>query len=125
MSTSSAGASRVAARIWGAATAVAGAVSLMRPYTVAGLVSGNGPTPDAAVVRILGGRQLLQGTAVLIRPAPLLVIGGLAVDVLHATSMLAAAVIRPGYRRPALASAAVAGTSAVGGALILRAVPRG
>ena len=51
-------------------------------------------------------------------------IGGLAVDVLHATSMVAAAVIWPGYRRAALTSAAVAGASAVAGALILRGAPR-
>ena len=76
------------------------------------------------MIRILGGRQLLQGTAVLIRPTALLVIGGLAVDVLHATTMLAAAAIWPGYRRAALASAAIAGTSAVGAVLILRTTPR-
>jgi hypothetical protein len=92
---------------------------LARPQAVARLVSGTGSTPDPAVVSILGGRQLLQGTALLIRPAPLLVIGGLAVDALHAASMVAAAMIGPGYRRAALASAAAAGTSAVAGALIL------
>ena len=123
MSTPPADAVRVATRIWAAATATAGAVALLRPHTVAGLVSGRAPAPDATVVRVLGGRQLLQGTAVLIRPTPLLVIGCLAVDVLHATSMVAAAVIWPGYRRAALASAAVAGTSAVTGALILRRTP--
>jgi hypothetical protein len=107
---------RVGVRIWAAATATAGAVTLIRPHAVARLVSGTGSTPVAPVVRILGARQLLQGTAVLIRPAPALVIGALAVDVLHATSMVAAAVIWPGYRRAALTSAAVATTSAVAGA---------
>jgi hypothetical protein len=124
MSRQLAGGCRVAARIWAAATAAAGAVALLRPQTVAGLVSGTGSTPDTAVVRILGGRQLLQGGAILIRPAPLFVIGGLTVDVLHATSMVAAAAIWPGYRRAALTSAAVAATSAVAGALVLRGVPR-
>ena len=99
-----------AARVWGAATAAVGAAALLRPRTVAEAVSGGGSAPDPAVVRVLGGRQLLQGTAVLIRPAPLFVIGGVAVDVLHATSMVAAAVIWPGYRRAALTSAAVAGS---------------
>jgi hypothetical protein len=93
---------------------------LSRPQAVARLVSGTGSTPGAAVVRILGARQLLQGTVVLIRPAPLLVIGGLAVDALHAASMVSAAVIWPDYRRPTLISAAAAGTSAVVGALIVR-----
>jgi hypothetical protein len=111
---------RVGARIWAAASAAAGAVTLVRPQAVARLVSGTGTGPDAAVVRILGGRQLLQGTAVLIRPTPPLVIGGLAVDLLHGASMVAAAVIWPGYRRPALTSATVAGASAAAGALILR-----
>jgi hypothetical protein len=114
------GTARAAARTWAAATAAAGAVTLFRPHTAARLVSRAGSTPDAAVVRILGGRQLLQGTAVLIRPAPALVIGALAVDALHATSMVAAALIWPGYRRAALTSAAVA----VAGALILRGALR-
>ena len=113
-----------AARVWGAATAAVGAAALLRPRTVAEAVSGGGAAPDPAVVRVLGGRQLLQGTAVLIRPAPLFVIGGVAVDVLHATSMVAAAVIWPGYRRAALTSAAVAGASAAAGALILRGARR-
>jgi hypothetical protein len=91
---------------------------------VARLVSGTGPIPETAVVRILGGRQLLQGAAVLIRPAPALVIGALVVDVLHATSMLAAALIWPGYRRAAQTSAAVAGASAAAGALVLRGARR-
>lgn len=113
-----------AARSWGATTAAVGAVALFRPRPVATLVSGDGPAPDTSVVRILGARQLLQGGVLFICPAPLLVIGGLVVDVLHATSMLAVAAIRPGYRRPALASAAVAGTSAVTAALILRSTSR-
>lgn len=112
------------ARIWGAATAAVGALTLVRPGPVARLVSGTGPTPETAVVRMLGGRQLLQGAAVLIRPAPALVIGALAVDALHATSMVAAALNWPGYRRPALTSAAVATVSAVAGALILRGALR-
>ena len=56
------------ARIWGAATAVVGATAMLRAHHMAGAVSGGGTVPDAAVVRFLGGRQLLQGTAVLIRP---------------------------------------------------------
>jgi hypothetical protein len=112
------------ARVWGAATAAVGTAALLRPRTVAEAVSGGGREPDAAVVRGLGGRQLLQGTAVLIRPAPALVIGGVAVDVLHGASMVAAAVIWHGYRRAALVSAVVAGSSAIAGALILRGALR-
>jgi hypothetical protein len=112
------------ARTWGAATATIGAAALLRPRPVAQAVSGGRSAPDAAVVRLLGGRQLLQGIAVLIRPTPALIIGALAVDVLHATSMIAAALIRPGYRRAALTSAAVAAASAVAGALVLSGAPR-
>jgi hypothetical protein len=100
-------------------TTAAGALTVFRPQAVARLVSGTGFTPDTLVVRILGGRQLLQGTAVLIRPTPALVLGAAVVDVLHATSMIAAALIWPRYRRAALGSAAVAGASAAAGALIL------
>ena len=89
--------------MWAAATVAVGAVMLFRPHAVARLASGTGSIPDAAVVRILGGRQLLQGTVLVLSPAPLLVVGGLAVDGLHAASMVAAAVIWPGYRQAALA----------------------
>ncbi len=119
-----AGAPGVAARMLAAATAAAGAAALLRPGDVAELVSGTGAVPDTAVVRILGARQLLQGSAILIRPTPLLLVGGLIIDVLHATSMVAAAVIWPGYRRSAVASAAVAGTSGAAGAAILRGALR-
>ncbi|ACV80000.1 hypothetical protein [Nakamurella multipartita] len=115
---------RRAARTWATVTAAAGAVTVFRPQAVARLVSGTGPTPDTPVVRILGGRQLLQGTAVMIRPTQALVTGAAVVDVLHATSMIAAALIWPRYRRAALGSAAVAGASAAAGALVLRGARR-
>jgi len=114
----------VRARIWGATTAAVGAAALLRPHAVAEAVSGAGSAPDAPVVRLLGGRQFMQGAAVLIRPAPALIIAALTVDVLHATSMVAAALIWPAYRRAALTSAAVAAASAGAGALSLRGAPR-
>ena len=112
------------ASVWGAATAAVGATALLGAQRVAKAVSGGSGVPDAAVVRLLGGRQLVQGAAILIRPARPLLIGALTVDVLHAASMVAAAVIWPGYRRAALTSAAVAGASAAAGALILRGTHR-
>jgi hypothetical protein len=48
------------------------------------------------------------------------VVGGLAVNVLHWASKVAAAVIWPGNRRAALTAAGMAGASAVVGAQILR-----
>lgn len=115
---------RTAARTWATVTAAVGALTMFRPQAVARLASGTGPTPNTPVVRILGGRLLLQGTAVLIRPTPVLVVGAVAIDVLHATSMIAAALIWPRYRHAAIGSAAVAGVSAAAGALALRGVHR-
>lgn len=110
-----------AARLWGAVTAVLGAAALLRPKSVAGLVSSGSSAPNPVIVQVLGGRQLLQGVAVLVRPdRRLMVTGGSIVDVLHAGSMIAAARWWPRYRRPALASAAVAGISAAAGGLIGR-----
>ncbi|SDO36807.1 hypothetical protein SAMN04515671_0717 [Nakamurella panacisegetis] len=110
-----------AARVWGGTTAVIGAVLLIRPAAVTARVSAGASTPDLTIVRVLGGRQLLQGGAVLVRPgsAALLRLGSV-VDLLHAASMVAAATLWPRYRRPALASAVLAGTSAAAGALIGR-----
>jgi len=103
---------------------VVGVAMTIRGRRVAEAVSGSGAVPNPAVVRILGGRQLLQGGALLIRPESPLVIGALAVDALHATSMVGAAIVWPRYRRAALTSAAVATASAGAGALVLRGVLR-
>ena len=115
---------RAWARVWGAATAAVGATALLGGQRVAKAVSGGSGVPDAAVVRMLGGRQLLQGAAILIRPARPLLIGAVTVDVLHAASVVAASVVWPGYRRAALTSAAVASASAAAGAVILRGTHR-
>lgn len=103
---------------------IVGVGMTIRGRAVAEAVSGSGSVPDPAVVRILGGRQLLQGAALLIRPKNPLVIGALAVDALHASSMIGAALVWPRYRRAALTSAAVATASAGAGALVLRRVQR-
>ena len=111
----------VAARGWGAGTAVLGAAMLIGPRAVAGLVSSGASSPSPVIVQVLGARQLLQGAAVMARPGRrLLLTGGSVVDVLHAGSMLAAARWWPRYRQPALTSAAVAAGSAVVGGLISR-----
>ena len=111
----------VAARGWGAGTAVLGAAMLIRPKAVAGLVSSGASSPNPVIVQVLGARQLLQGAAVLARTGRRwLLAGGAVVDALHAASMLGAAQWWPRYRQPALTSAAVAAGSAVVGALISR-----
>jgi len=105
--------------MWAAVTAATGAVTLLFPRPVARLVSGRGAAPDPRLVRILGARQLLQGGAVLIDPAPRLVAAGCGIDVAHGASMVLAAGIWPEHRTAALISGAVAGTSAAAAASIL------
>ncbi len=109
----------VVTRIWGVSTAAVGAVALVAPQQVATLVGGRGTAPDARLVRILGARQLAQGAAVLIHPAPALVAAGCGIDVVHGASMVLAARIWPAHRTAALISATAAGTVAVTGVLIL------
>jgi hypothetical protein len=109
------------ARAWGATTAVIGAALVLRPKTSAGLVSSGSSAPNPVIVQVLGGRQLLQGAAVLVRPdGRLLLAVGAIVDVLHAVSMVLVARWWPRYRQPALVSAAAAGVSAAAGGLLTR-----
>jgi len=109
---------RKSARVFGATTAVIGSVLVLRPKAAAALVSGS--TPHPVVVRALGGRQLVQGVAVLIRPERSLLRMGSVTDLLHAATMVAASWWWPRYSRPALASAAMAATSAAAGGLLSR-----
>ena len=90
------------------------------PQRSPGWSAARGDAPSDVVARVLGGRQLLQGIALIIRPDPPVVTVAVATDVLHAASMLLLGWIRPGYRRPALVSAAIAAASAGCGAIILR-----
>lgn len=106
-------------------TAAAGAGLLAQPHRIAGWFSPAGSVPADAVVRVLGGRQLLQGAAQLARPTPDLLLAGVAADVLHLLSMIAAATAFPAYRRPALTSAAMSGMFAAAGARIFSSGRRG
>jgi hypothetical protein len=90
---------------WGAALAI-------RPAAAVRAVGG-GPVPPPALVRVLGGRQVLQSLLLLAAPSRPLVRAAVTVDAVHAASMVAAALIWPRYRRPALTSAGVATASAV------------
>jgi hypothetical protein len=79
------------------------------PARVLGLVGGpdrDDPT-TALVVRVLGGRMLLQGAADMVLGRRTRGVD-VAVELLHAASMLAAAAWWPDHRRTALASAAAA-----------------
>ncbi|MCZ2848777.1 hypothetical protein [Modestobacter sp. VKM Ac-2978] len=112
---------RALTRALAAPLAVGGAVLLVRPEQVARAVSGGGREPSAWVVRVLGGRVLVQQAAVLLHPSRGLVLAGVAADALHAASMVPTALAWTAYRRPAWVSGAVAAGAAIAAAL---AAPR-
>ena len=99
-----------------------GTMLLLVPDSVLRTV-GAGPSDARTrrVARVLGARQLLQGSLAVRYRSRSSVLGGAAVDATHAATMLALATRRPDYRRPAIASALSAGCFAVAG---LRAVGR-
>jgi hypothetical protein len=63
------------------------------------------------VVRILGGRLIVQGAVTTRYPTDGVLSIDMKVDALHAASMLLSAVTMPRYRRSAMSSAVVAGGS--------------
>jgi hypothetical protein len=89
-----------------------GAAMLARPRDVVRTLCGDAPMPPVVLVRVLGARQLVQELVVLAAPSRRVLVGAAATDVMHAVSMVAAALLWPEYRRPALTSAAVATGSA-------------
>ncbi len=110
---------RDAGRVLGAATALVGGAFLVWPQAMANRISGGHQTPGSVIVRVLGGRQLLQGLAQIAQPKADVMLGGIIVDLLHAGSMVAASVLWPAYRRSALFSAAIAASTAAAGASVL------
>jgi len=102
---------------------VLGALLLTQPPPVIRLIAGDRDVPPPWIIRILGVRTLAQGTAEYLRPSRDVLILGVAVDLAHAASMVAAATVWPHYRRAALISAGSAATSAALGALVTGVVP--
>jgi hypothetical protein len=106
----------VSTRLLGATNAALGVAMLAWPRQVTRAVTGRnaeagtGRNAEAGTgwVRLLGGRYVVQGAAQISWPHPVVLRGSAAVDGVHAASMLALAALRPDYRRPALASCAVA-----------------
>jgi hypothetical protein len=82
------------------------------------MISGNQDAPPSWIVRLLGIRTLAQGVGEFLRPRRGLLVLGVVVDLAHAASMGAAALVWPHYRRAALISASSAATSAVVGAVL-------
>ena len=77
------------------------ALLLTQPPGVLGVVVGGRDVPPAWIVRLLGVRTLAQSAAEFTRPRRDVLIIGVGVDAAHAASMLAAAKVRPRYRRAA------------------------
>jgi hypothetical protein len=98
-------------RLIGVANTALGAVLLARPHEVANAAAGSVP-PGSGWVRLLGARYLAQGAVQASLPRPEVLELSVAVDALHAASMVGLAMLRAEYRRPALISAAVATGSA-------------
>jgi hypothetical protein len=93
-----------------------GGVSLLAPEVVVRL--SGAPAGDAAkrTVQVLGARQLIQATALILHPTKAMRTGGVLVDAAHAASMLALAGLDLRARRAALASAVLATVFAVASA---------
>ncbi|MCZ2815989.1 hypothetical protein [Modestobacter sp. VKM Ac-2984] len=98
-----------------------GAAQLLRPAEVTRAVCAGRREPPTWVVQVLGARLVGQYVAVLVRPTRGVVLTGVAVDVLHALSMVPVAVWWPAYRRPAVVSG---GTSAAAAVLAAAAAAR-
>ncbi|MGI8695726.1 MAG: hypothetical protein ACR2JQ_03620, partial [Mycobacteriales bacterium] len=78
-------------------------------------VRGRDCAPPPVIVRVLGARQAVQGIAQIARPRRGVLLGGAVIDVVHAVSMVALAVLDPRHRRLASTSAAAAiGSAALG-----------
>lgn len=100
-------------RIWGVSTGLAGAVTVLAPSRAAEMLSGPTP-PPTWVVRVLGGRELVQGIVLVVRPTRRVAQLFVAVDAIHLVTMVAAWWIFPQFRR----SEAVSGSAALGSALL-------
>jgi hypothetical protein len=98
-------------RAYGSAHVVLGTALSSRPNEVARVVAGREASPPSWVVRMLGVRLLAQGVAELVRPTCRVLLCAAGIDALHAASMIGVAADTR-YRRCAIVSAAVAGTSA-------------
>lgn len=96
------------------------ALLLAQPPGVLRSIAGDHGVPPAWIMRLLGGRLLVQAAPEAIAASRNVLRLGVLVDLAHAASMLTAAQIWPRYRRAALASAGSASASALAGALLIR-----
>lgn len=100
-------------RLTGLGSAIWGAALLWRGEAVWTAVAGRSPDEiEGTAIRVLGIRHLAQGTFELVLPGRLSA-ALIAIDLLHATSMLPLAIANSPRRRPALISAGFAASSAI------------
>lgn len=95
-----------------------GLALLTAPASTVLAATGPGPVPPEPVIRVLGGRRVVQHLLVASTSSPFIAWASVATDVLHSASMVAAARIWPQYRRAELTSAGIAAGSAVVTALV-------
>jgi hypothetical protein len=101
-----------------------GAALIWRPRAILQARTGSPPSRRACVIcRVLGLRHLAQAAVCGAYPARWLVRAGVAVDLLHAASMVALAGEDAHLRPAALGDSAVAGGFAAVGGVVLRARP--
>jgi hypothetical protein len=101
-----------------------GAVQLAAPaYSAEQLLGGPLDPRTRRVVRVLGARQLAQAGLAMSFPAGPLLRLGVAVDAMHALSMVVLAAGGRRWRRAALTSAAMAAAFAAAGVLAARRNP--
>ena len=103
-----------------------GCFALLRPRAVLAATR----TPDRAwprrTVRLLGARLLVQAVAGTLAPGRRVLLGGAAVELTHAGTMVLLAAVSPAYRPLALTSGAVAaGFGAVDLRALAAAAPAG
>jgi hypothetical protein len=100
--------STTSARALGSAQLALGALLVTRP----GALAGHAPL---WLVRLLGGRGVLQGAMTLLEPGATTLALGACIDAAHALSMIPVVAGSSRYRRPAAVSGGVAAVMAVAG----------
>lgn len=109
-------ADRPAPSVFAALRSGYGVLLVAMPATMVSIMGGaQADRRSAAVARVLGVRQIVQGAVTAGRPGPAVLALGAEVDVAHSVSMLALAMLDRTRRRTALVDASVAGTLAVAG----------
>lgn len=111
-----------------ALSAVRGAVGVCElgwaPQTARLVRAPDTPGRTPMVIRVLGGRQVVQAVATQLRTTPTVLVSGAVVDCLHAASLIALALAKRRWRRAAISEAVLAICGAIVGAAAARALQR-